>query len=229
MRAYKSHKPVAFVIIGGLAIAAAAGGYLIVKRPPPDPPPPAPKVAEVKPTEETKPAPPPATKKARKKRAPHREQPLTVASKKISATALPHKATPTDSKSTAPGKPTVSKGPLPEDLPASAAPLTEEEMKQQAEAQIDADGVRFVVKTHMPQVRACYERAFKDGSPGGRVEIGFAIQPDGKAARVRTEENTTGHEGLSRCLETRVKEWQFPRPVGGDYELVYPFVFAAGS
>jgi hypothetical protein len=26
-----------------------------------------------------------------------------------------------------------------------------------------------------------------------------------------------------------VREWQFPRPVGGDYELIYPFVFAPGS
>ena len=25
------------------------------------------------------------------------------------------------------------------------------------------------------------------------------------------------------------QEWQFPRPVGGDYELIYPFVFAPGS
>jgi hypothetical protein len=102
-------------------------------------------------------------------------------------------------------------------------------MKQEAEASIDADGVRFVVKSHLSQVHACYERAFKESSPGGRVEIGFAITTGGAATRVRTEANTTGSDSLASCLEARVKSWQFPRPVGGDYELIYPFVFAAGS
>ncbi|MGZ3425197.1 MAG: AgmX/PglI C-terminal domain-containing protein, partial [Polyangia bacterium] len=92
-----------------------------------------------------------------------------------------------------------------------------------------ADSVRFVVRAHLPQVRACYGRAFKDSSPGGTVEIGFAIDPAGHAKSVRTETNTTDSEGLAHCLEARVREWQFPKPVGGDYELIYPFVFAPGS
>jgi hypothetical protein len=120
-------------------------------------------------------------------------------------------------------------GPPPEDLPSEATPMTEEEMKSQAEAQIDADSVRYVVKSHLSQVRSCYSRAFKDSSPGGRVDLAFAIDRNGRAVRVRTDANTTDSESLSRCLEERVKEWQFPRPVGGEIELVYPFIFAAGS
>jgi hypothetical protein len=108
-------------------------------------------------------------------------------------------------------------------------PSTEAEQKQEAEAQLDAESVRLVVRQHLPQVRACYGRAFKDASPGGTVEIGFAIDGNGRAKNVRTETNTTDSEGLAHCLEQRVKEWQFPRPVGGDYELIYPFVFAPGS
>ena len=114
--------------------------------------------------------------------------------------------------------------------PRHAAPAaTEHEQKQEAEATLDADCVRFVVRQHLPQVRACYGRAFKDSSPGGAVEIGFAIDPAGRAKNVRTETNTTDSEPLAHCLEQRVREWQFPRPVGGDYELIYPFVFAPGS
>jgi hypothetical protein len=89
--------------------------------------------------------------------------------------------------------------------------------------------VRLVVQAHLPQVHACYERAFKDSSPGGRVEIALVIAPDGRAAQVRTELNTTPSELLARCLEARMREWRFPRPVGGDYEIIYPFVFAPGS
>jgi TonB family protein len=89
--------------------------------------------------------------------------------------------------------------------------------------------VRFVVKAHLPQVRACYGRVFKDASPGGTVEVGFSIDGNGRAQNVRTERNSTDSEPLARCLETRVREWQFPRPVGGDFDLIYPFVFAPGS
>jgi hypothetical protein len=101
--------------------------------------------------------------------------------------------------------------------------------RAEAQASLDADGVRFVVHAHLPQVRACYGRLFKDASPGGTVEVGFAIDANGRAKNVRTERNSTESEPLARCLETRLKEWQFPRPVGGDFELIYPFVFAPGS
>ncbi len=116
-------------------------------------------------------------------------------------------------------------------LPTVAHETSETAADDRAEAQasLDADGVRFVVKTHLPQVRACYGRAFKDASPGGTVEVGFAIDGNGRAKNVRTERNSTDSEPLARCLETRVKEWQFPRSVGGDFELIYPFVFAPGS
>jgi hypothetical protein len=111
----------------------------------------------------------------------------------------------------------------------AAPPPTQTEQKQEAEAGVDADSVRLVVRQHLPQVRACYGRAFKDASPGGTVEIGFAIDTAGRAKNVRTETNTTDSEGLAHCLEARVREWQFPRPIGGDYELIYPFVFSPGS
>src|SRR5262249_58652046 len=110
-----------------------------------------------------------------------------------------------------------------------AEPKSDAEEKREAEARLDADSVRLVVRQHLPQVRACYSRAFKDSSPGGSVEIGFAIDTQGRAKNVRTETNTTDSESVAKCLEQRVREWQFPRPVGGDYELIYPFVFAPGS
>lgn len=145
---------------------------------------------------------------------------------------LPHKGVATDSKSVAQQEAQSQKAmalPTVEHETTERQPEGEAEMKQEAEARLDADGVRFVVKAHLPQVRACYGRAFKDSSPGGTVEIGFAIDAGGRAQNVRTETNTTDSEPLAHCLEERVKQWQFPRPVGGDYELIYPFVFAPGS
>jgi hypothetical protein len=116
-----------------------------------------------------------------------------------------------------------------ETLEREAAPLTEEERRAEAAARVDADGVRFVVRAHLPQVHACYSRAFKDASPGGRVDIGFVVSASGKATKIRTEGNSTTSAGLAKCLEQRIAEWDFPRPSGGEFELVYPFVFSAGS
>ena len=151
--------------------------------------------------------------------------PVAVKARATVAGGLPHKQVATDSKPMT--MPTAAHETT--SVASSAPPQTEAEQKQEAEAGVDGESVRLVVRQHLPQVRACYGRAFKDASPGGTVEIGFAIDPAGRAKNVRTETNTTDSEPLAHCLEQRVREWQFPRPVGGDYELIYPFVFAPGS
>jgi hypothetical protein len=227
-----------------LLVAASAGAVayrLSSPRPdtaPPPPPPPAPATPTVTATTAltAAPAPPaakvarPAAPRASRGRGPHRMAPLTVAAKSSPGAELPHKTVASDSRPlAAPTAKPAPAAPPPEDLPTEATPLTEEEQKAQAEASIDADQVRFVVQQHLPQVHACYARAFKDGSPGGRVEIGFAVTANGTAARVRVETNSTDSEGLAHCLEARIKEWQFPRPIGGEVELIYPFVFSPGS
>jgi hypothetical protein len=243
--------------IGAAAGAFVLVRNLVGRQDEPSPPPvvatPTPTMA---PQPSTPPPASPSTKSGNKKKRAVRLTPIEGSSadtgRKPPATrpvvdsgkggGLPKKAVATDSEALPPSStgappPAATKKPAdpytggapPEDLPSEATPMTEEEMKSQAEAQIDADSVRYVVKSHLAQVRACYSRAFKDSSPGGRVDLAFAIDRNGRATRVRTDANTTDSEALSRCLEERVKEWQFPRPVGGEIELVYPFIFAAGS
>jgi hypothetical protein len=215
-----------------VGLLAAGGTYYVATRKNDQPLPP---VSAVPPPVEPSPvavAPPPAPTGPVKKKV-RRAAPVQVSTnhpppKKPSkdATGLPHKTVATDSKAKA--DPSATRAAL-EDAPHATRPMTEAEMKKEAEAEIDGESVRFVVESKLSQVHACYKRAFKETSPGGRVEIGFAITPQGTATRVRTEANTTGSDSLANCLEGRVKSWQFPKPVGGDNELIYPFVFAPGS
>lgn len=220
-----------------LAGAAGMGAYLLLRRPPLPLPPPSPsEPAQAAPPR----APPleapagrtPTSEKRTADRAPSRgeakQRRVRMNPEKIAVKGgLPHKTVSTDSKAVAEPRsaPKTEVAPPPEDLPKEAAPMTEEEMRAHGEASINADHVRFVVRSHMPQVRSCYDRANKDFNLAGLVEIGFAISQEGKAVKVRTEANTTGSDLLARCLEMRVKEWQFPRPTGGEYELIYPFQF----
>lgn len=219
----------------------------------------APKVAVAKAPAESPPKQAPPKQAAKPKAAPpvaalptHLAAPRVPHAKLPPGNGLPHKAVHTDSQSlaqqtvkqeklaqaeakrqpqsAASAPPANPQSPL--QLPTAAHETSEAspaDERAEAQASLDADGVRFVVHAHLPQVRACYGRVFKDSSPGGTVEVGFAIDANGRAKNVRTETNSTDSESLARCLETRLKEWQFPRPVGGDFELIYPFVFAPGS
>jgi hypothetical protein len=119
---------------------------------------------------------------------------------------------------------------MPEELDNEEAPPTEAELKEQAQAAAFADNIRFVLRAHRAQVVACYERAFKDEgtSPGGKVVVDFTIATDGKAHKIRTSSNTTSKDGLGKCLEQRVAEWDFPKPTS-DFATSYPFVFSAGG
>jgi len=222
-----------------VAVAGGIGGFFIVRSrvrrspsivtAPPSPAPAAPPLVRAPaPAPSGAPAalPPPKTlvrkNKAGKKAHVIASAPVPVKARATASGGLPHKQVATDSKPLQ--MPTVQ-----HETTSAPPPPSEAEDKQEASAGVDADSVRLVVRQHLPQVRACYGRAFKDSSPGGTVEIGFAIDSAGRAKNVRTETNTTDSEGLAHCLETRVREWQFPRPVGGDYELIYPFVFAPGT
>ena len=126
--------------------------------------------------------------------------------------------------------PPAANVPMPDDLDNEEAPPSEAELKEQAQAAAYADNIRFVLRAHRAQVVACYERAFKDetSSPGGKVVLDFTIGSDGKAHKIRTSSNTTAKENLGRCLEQRVTEWDFPKPVS-DFATSYPFVFSAGG
>ena len=101
-------------------------------------------------------------------------------------------------------------------------------------AQVLSD-VAFVAESHGPQVRACYDRAFRHdpAAPSGRVELSFTLVDAGdfgRAVDVRPELNLLGNPTVASCLAELVGEWRFPRPAGGQPQPVrYPFLFSAAS
>jgi TonB family protein len=126
-----------------------------------------------------------------------------------------------------PAKPPVSKPEVPAEKQAKPP---EDDPVDRFRAGLNAESVRMVVRHHLPQVRACYDRALKQqAGVGGIVEIRFAIQENGQVGSASVHRNTTGHEGLGKCLAMLIKSWRFPKPVGGAMEFVYPFVFSAGE
>lgn len=94
-------------------------------------------------------------------------------------------------------------------------------------APYDADLVRSVVRSHLGQVRYCYERALSS-TPGlaGRVSLEWTISKTGHVTVARVENSTLHNSEVEACLVQRVKTWRFAMPhAGGVVVVKYPFLF----
>jgi hypothetical protein len=94
---------------------------------------------------------------------------------------------------------------------------------------IHPEVIRDVVRRHHGGLKRCYDAALA-GRPAfvGKVSLEWVIDPDGEVARVSVVSNTTGSDELADCLLHQVASMHFPRPQGGEAEVVsYPFVFKA--
>lgn len=132
---------------------------------------------------------------------------------------------PTREAASAPPDDPPAAKPAPAKKPASPA-----ENMENFRASLNAESMRMVIKHYLPQLRVCYERASKKGAfGGGVVDIQFAVSSEGKVSRAQVIRNSTGSRDLGTCIANAFKRWRFPRPVGGEVEFIYPFVFASGG
>jgi TonB family protein len=94
--------------------------------------------------------------------------------------------------------------------------------------EVDAMVVRKQIRRDLPKINRCYESALR-GEPdlAGKVKVRFAIIRSGDVKGVRVLENTTGHEGVERCVARVVEDIRFPsRRSGKALSFTFPFVFA---
>ncbi len=90
---------------------------------------------------------------------------------------------------------------------------------------LDREIIRRVVRAHVDQVRACYERALLR-TPGleGKVSLAWVIGPSGRVRSARVSAGS-GDASLDGCVARHVRTWVFPAPKGGgDVVVTYPFV-----
>lgn len=90
------------------------------------------------------------------------------------------------------------------------------------------DIIRRVVRTHMPEIRSCYETRLQlNPKLAGKVTLSFVIGTQGTVQSVKVQSSTLPDEVVGQCLTKAVKRWKFPRPDGGIVKVNYPFVFRA--
>ncbi len=102
--------------------------------------------------------------------------------------------------------------------------------KQQVTGTIDKDDIRRVVRSHINEVRHCYNQGLtRNPNLEGRLAVRFSIGPVGKVVSAAIVDNGLGDAKVGACVRKAVRRWKFPRPGGGSSAMVtYPFAFTPG-
>lgn len=98
------------------------------------------------------------------------------------------------------------------------------------EGGLTRDQVKEVIDRNMGQIRYCYEKHLQtETSLKGRVAVNFVIGASGRVSTAHIQHSSVDSSKLEGCLVSRLKGFQFPKPVGGvNVQVQYPFSFQRG-
>lgn len=91
--------------------------------------------------------------------------------------------------------------------------------------------IQQVIRTHLGEVRACFEQRLAIGAWESRIVTQFEIAPSGSVKRAVVIETTVPpDQSVEQCITNHMLTWRFPAPNGGGSVIVsYPFVLRMGT
>lgn len=95
----------------------------------------------------------------------------------------------------------------------------------------DKNLIRRVVRSHLEDVRLCYNEGLAgDPGLGGRVVLQFGIGPEGTVTKVViVSSDPEAGDFVPGCIAAGLQTWRFPAPSGGGSVVVtYPFLLQPG-
>lgn len=119
----------------------------------------------------------------------------------------------------------------PQAAPASAAPDPDDMgiMPMDVSNMIfDPKAIQDVIRHHMPQVQACYERVLAESGKAieGKVVVAFTIDVTGSVyeAKALKKKGTMKDDRIIECVVNRVRRLVFPKPPDNRrYPIEFPF------
>jgi outer membrane biosynthesis protein TonB len=86
-----------------------------------------------------------------------------------------------------------------------------------------------VIREHLGEVRACYERALKRRPElAGKLLLRFVLTAAGTVSALELDEDTLHDDEVSGCVRAVARSWRFPAP-GRAVEVAFPFLFQPGA
>lgn len=88
------------------------------------------------------------------------------------------------------------------------------------------DEVGKVIRSHISEIRYCYESAMvRNSHLEGKLMVAFRIDLNGTVGESVAKE-TSGEDSLDTCILDRLAKWKFPHPRGKNaVHVTYPFIF----
>ncbi len=91
---------------------------------------------------------------------------------------------------------------------------------------LDKTSIRTVIRSWYPEVKGCYERAFRDNqSLHGKVIARFMIGEDGSVSSVDMSDSTIKNKEVTDCVGKLFGLMRFPKPANGMVLITYPLEF----
>lgn len=102
------------------------------------------------------------------------------------------------------------------------APLTREAT---VESGLDRDQIAAVVQKNMGQIIYCYEMGLQSKpSLKGRLTANWLINSKGSVSTTQIAHSSVGDANVESCITSKIRNWKFPRPIGGvNVDVNYPF------
>jgi hypothetical protein len=91
---------------------------------------------------------------------------------------------------------------------------------------LDEEQVEQIVARNKGQIAYCYELGLqRNSSIKGRVNVHFEIGPKGMVVVSKIASSSIKSSIVEECIANKVKNWKFPKPVGGvQVSVNYPFL-----
>jgi hypothetical protein len=93
------------------------------------------------------------------------------------------------------------------------------------ESGLDRDQINAIVQKNMGQIIYCYEMGLQ-GKPElkGRLTANWVISGRGLVNTSQIAHSSVGDSKVENCITAKIKNWKFPKPVGGvNVDVSYPF------
>jgi outer membrane biosynthesis protein TonB len=86
--------------------------------------------------------------------------------------------------------------------------------------------VKQVIDQHLQEITYCYENALMS-NPNilGRMVFEWKILMNGRVGEIRIVASSVNSHEIHDCIKSAIKSWQFPKPMGTEVVVSYPFVF----
>ncbi len=86
--------------------------------------------------------------------------------------------------------------------------------------------VKRVIDQHLDDITYCYETALiNNPSIMGRIVFEWKILMSGRVGEIRIVASSVNSHDIHDCIKRAIKSWQFPKPVGAEVVVSYPFIF----